>query len=312
LPYTKLTEDFCLTSLKSLLIKATLKTISPIIANAKLEVQRSRQDFLGTIKKTPEGVISEQTELGSIKAEWFYREEAPELPVIMYFHGGAYVTGSLLSSRVLASELAFETDFRVLSFEYRLAPEHPYPAALKDALDVYAHLLSSGIDPGDIVFAGESAGGGLLVCTALALKDENKPLPSALICLSPWTDLELKGESIERNAKNDPLLTSEYLRSSAAMYAAGRSLQVPYISPVNGELSGLPDVLIHAGSDEILLDDARRLYEELTACGVNATLKIFEDMWHVWHVFDIPEAHEALSGIGDFIRQKRSGGIELT
>jgi monoterpene epsilon-lactone hydrolase len=299
-----------LTSLKSLLLKATLKTISPIIVNAGLEVQRSRQDFLGTLKKKPEGVVSEQAELGSIKAEWFYREEACDLPVILYFHGGAYVTGSLLSSRVLASELAFETGFRVLSFEYRLAPEHPYPAALEDALDVYGHLLSCGVDPEDIVFAGESAGGGLLLCTALALKDRGMPLPSALVCLSPWTDLEMKGESIEINAKSDPLLTHEYLKSSAAMYAGGQSLALPYISPVNGDFSGLPDVLIHAGSDEILLDDARLLRERLAGCGVKADLKVFEDMWHVWHIFDIPEAHEALAGIGDFIRQRRCGGIE--
>lgn len=291
-------------SFKSLIIKATLKTISPFIANADIEVQRSRQDFLGTRKKTPDGVVCEPADLGHIQAQWFYREDAADSPAILYFHGGAYVTGSLQSSRVLASELAFETGLKVLSFEYRLAPEFPYPAALEDALDVYGHLNSCGFMPRDIVFAGESAGGGLLLSTALALKDRGKPLPLALVCLSPWTDLTLNGESIEKNAKNDPLLTEAYLQSSAALYAAGQDLRKAYLSPVNGDFADFPCVLIHAGSDEILLDDARLLYERLKAFGVDVTLKVWEGMWHVWHIFDIPEAHEALQDIGVFIGEK--------
>ena len=292
-----------MTSLKSRLLKATLKTISPIIVNADLMVQRTRQDFLGSLKKIPDGVNEKPEDLGSIAAEWFYPENAPEKPVILYFHGGAYVTGTLHSGRVLASALAFETRLRTLAFEYRLAPEYPFPAALSDALGVYAHLLQAGYAPQDIVFAGESAGGGLLLCTALALKDMGQPLPAALVCLSPWTDLSCSNPSHVLNAPGDPLLSTVYLKDSAYAYAKNDKVKNPYISPLFGDLRGLPPVLVQAGSDEILLDDAVVLAEKLKASGADVHLKIWPEMWHVWQIFDIPEAKEAFAQIREFLKE---------
>lgn len=297
-----------MTSIKSILLKATLKTISPFIANADFEIQRVRQDYLGSLKKKPEGVQEKYEDLGNIKAEWFFLQSTPEKPVILYFHGGAYVTGSLLSGRVLASELAFNTGYKTLAFEYRLAPENPFPAALQDALGIYGHLLSNGFSPEDIVFAGESAGGGLLLSTALSLKAQGKPLPLALICMSPWTDLTCSSPSYVFNSQKDPLLNRVYLKESAFAYAKNEKLKSPYISPLFGDFSGLPDMLLQAGADEILLDDSRVLYEKLKQADVNVTFKIWPDMWHVWQIFDIPESREALNDIRDFIRLKIKNG----
>ena len=292
-----------MTSLKSILLKATLKTISPIITNADLEIQRIRQDYLGSIKKKPEGMQEKREDLGNIKAEWFFLQDAPQRPVILYFHGGAYVTGSLHSGRVLASELAYITVFKTLAFEYRLAPENPFPAALQDALDVYGHLLNDGFLPEDIIFAGESAGAGLILCTALSLKCQGKPLPLALVCMSPWTDLTCSSPSYVFNAQKDPLLNRVYLKESAFAYAQ-KELKSPFVSPLFGDFSGLPPVLLQAGADEILLDDSRVLYDKLKEADIDVTLKIWPDMWHVWQIFDIPEAKAALSDIRTFIQQK--------
>jgi acetyl esterase/lipase len=290
-------------SLKSLLLKATLKTISPIIVNADIEIQRNTQDFLGSMKKKPQGIIEMAAELGQIKAEWFYLEESPKLPIILYFHGGAYVTGSLLSGRVIASELASRTGYRTLAFEYRLAPEHPFPAALIDAITMYDHLLQNGYQPSNIVFAGESAGGGLLLSTTLALKEKHFPLPAALVCISPWTDLSCSSASHVLNAASDPLLTTVYLKESALAYAGENKTQTPYMSPAFGDFTGMPPVLIQAGADEILLDDSRIVYEKLNKCNVAVSIRIWENMWHIWHMFDIPESHEAFNDIREFIRR---------
>ena len=289
-------------SLKSTILKATLKTISPFIVNADIEIQRSTQNFLGSKKKKQQGIVEQPTQFKNIKAEWFYLETSSEKPVILYFHGGAYVAGSLLSGRVIASEIAYWTGCKTLAFEYRLAPEHPYPAALTDALTMYNHLLQNGYSSKDIIFAGESAGGGLCLCTALALKEMQLPLPAALVCIAPWTDLSCSSATHVLNATQDPLLTTVYLIESAQAYANNEKLKNPFISPVFGDFSGFPPTLIQAGADEILLDDSRILYDKLKLSNVDVTMRIWEGMWHIWHIFDIPESKEAFKNINDFIQ----------
>ncbi len=289
-------------SLKSTILKATLKTISPFIVNADIEIQRNTQNFLGSKKKKQQGIVEQRAQFKNIQAEWFYLETSGEKPVVLYFHGGAYVAGSLLSGRVMASELAYWSGCKTLAFEYRLAPEHPYPAALADALAMYHYLLQNGYNPSDIVFAGESAGGGLCLCTALALKEMRQPLPAALICIAPWTDLSCSSAAHVLNAAKDPLLTTVYLKESAQAYANNETLKNPFISPAFGDFSGFPPVLIQAGADEILLDDSRILYDKLHLSHVDVTMRIWESMWHIWHIFDIPESKEAFKNICSFIQ----------
>lgn len=290
--------------MKSTILKATLKTISPLIANADISIQRKQQDYLSTFKKWYSGVYIEPAEHIPVKAEWFDIEDSPQKPVILYFHGGAYVTGSLTSSRVLAGEIAMASMLKTLSFEYRLAPEHPHPAALDDALAAYHYLLESGYRPSDIVFAGESAGGGLLLATTLALRKCGCEMPAALVCLCPWVDLTCTGRSHGENAGKDPLLSTDSLLQDAHLYAQGKPLDRPSISPVYGEFEGFPPTLIQIGRDEILFSEAELLSEKMKNAGVDVTFSIWEEMWHVWHIFETREAHEALEQVGEFIRDK--------
>jgi epsilon-lactone hydrolase len=290
--------------LKGAILKATLKTISPLIANADISIQRKQQDYLSTLRKWYSGVYIEPAEHIPVKAEWFDVEGSPQTPVVLYFHGGAYVTGSLTSSRVLAGEIARSSFLKTLSFEYRLAPEHPHPAALEDALAAYHYLLESGFQPSDIIFAGESAGGGLLLATTLALKKCGCELPAALVCLCPWVDLTCTGRSHIENAGKDPLLITDSLLQSAKLYAHGKPLDRPSISPVYGEFEGFPPTLIQIGRDEILFSEAELLSDKMNKAGVDVTFSIYEEMWHVWMIYDIREAHEALAEMGEFIHDK--------
>lgn len=278
--------------------------MSPLIINADIEIRRKQMEFLSTFKKKIEGVYLEPVELGNVKAEWFDAQGSPQSPVILYFHGGAYVTGSLVSSRVLAGEIAHTSNRKVLSFDYRLAPEHPYPAALEDALSVYNHLLECGYEPQDILFAGESAGAGLCLATALALKEYGRALPAALICLSPWADLTCEGYTHEINAQKDPLLSTESLKHSALQYAGKEEVSAPLISPIYGDFADFPPVLIQVGQDEVLYYDAEVLKAKMLAAQVDVTLSAFEGMWHVWQIYEIREAHEALEQVSEFIQNK--------
>lgn len=298
-------------SLKSALLKATLKTISPLIANADINIQRKQQDYLSTLKTWYSGVYIKPEEMGEVKAEWFDIEGSPEKPVILYFHGGAYVTGSLTSSRVMAGEIARAALLKTLSFEYRLAPEHPFPAALEDALSAYNHLLENGYEPSDIVFAGESAGGGLLLSTAMLIREYGCGMPTALVCLSPWTDLTCTGASFAKNADKDPLVHRESVLQDAHAYAGGLPLETPQLSPLYGEMAGLPPTLIQTGKDEILFSDAERLYKKMKRAGVDATFSAWEGMWHIWQLYEIREAHEAMAEVGAFIHEKAEDKITI-
>ena len=294
--------EFRLPSIKSKILKETLKTVSPLISNADIEIQRRQLDFLSTFKRPTEDLNVIPLDLGMIRAEWIVAQGSPRSPIVLYFHGGAYVSGSLLSGRVLAGEIAHTLKYKVLSFEYRLAPEHPYPAALADALSAYNHLLESGFEPQDILFAGESAGGGLCLVTALTLKQYGRAMPAALACLSPWADLTCSGYSHEKNKHKDPLLNTESLKHSALQYAGEESLTCPLISPAFGDFDGFPPTLIQVGMDEILYCDAETLHKKMLGANVDVALSAYEGMWHVWQIYEIPEARKALNEIGEFIK----------
>jgi len=219
---------------------------------------------------------------------------------ILYFHGGGYVLGSLASIRPMASHLASITKRTVITLDYSLAPEHAFPAARQDALAAYQALLASPVAPDNIVLAGDSAGGGLVLATLQALRDAHVPLPAAGVCLSPWTDLTLSAASLAHNAAKDPQITRDGLTLMAAHYLAGGDPTNPGASPLFGSFHGLPPLLLHVGDAEGLLDDSVSAANKAHAAGVAVSLEVWPDMIHVWHAFAprFPPAVEALTKIG--------------
>jgi acetyl esterase/lipase len=205
--------------------------------------------------------------------------------VILYFHGGVYVIGSADSSVPLVADLARRTNTKVISVDYRLAPENPFPAAVEDASAAYEGLLSQGVDPNNIAISGESAGGGLAVAALLTLRDADVPMPSSAFVMSPWADLTLSGNTIVDRQDIDPILTGEGLRPRAGDYVAGANPSDPYISPVFADLHGLPPILIQVGAHEILLSDAVRLAERAANADIAVTLEVVPGVPHVFQAY---------------------------
>jgi epsilon-lactone hydrolase len=222
---------------------------------------------------------------------------------VLYLHGGGYVAGSAALYRHFTWRIAASTRSTLLAINYRLAPEHPFPAALTDAVAAYQWLLAQAADPKAIVIIGDSAGGGLTLATLMKLRDQRLPLPAAAVALSPWTDLALTGASLRLNAKADSMLNSEDMQSFADMYLAGTDPKDPYVSPLYDTGAGLPPILILVGSEEVLLDDAVRMAERLRNAGGIVELEIWPRMLHVWPLFVpvMPEAHRAIARMGRFV-----------
>jgi acetyl esterase/lipase len=224
--------------------------------------------------------------------------------VILYFHGGVYVIGSAATSVPLVGDLVRRTGVKAITLDYRLAPEHPYPAAVEDARAAYEGLLAQGMDPGQIVLAGDSAGGGLAVATLLASREAGLPMPSCAFLMSPYADLTLSGETLTERQSLDPILTHEGLRVRAPEYVAGANASDPLISPIFGDLSGLPPLLIQAGSHEILLSDALRLAARAATTDVAVTLDVTPGVPHVFQGYAglLDEAGAALDRASDFMK----------
>jgi epsilon-lactone hydrolase len=224
--------------------------------------------------------------------------------VILYFHAGVYVIGTAAATVPLVSDLVRRTGTRAITLEYRLAPEHPYPAAVEDARAAYEGLLAQGIAPGQIALAGESAGGGLAVALLLALREAGVPLPSSAYLLSPYADLTLSGETLATKREVDPVLTPDGLQARVPDYVGGADAADPYISPIFGDLRGLPPLLIQVGSHEILLSDALRLAEQLAISDVPVMLDITPGVPHVFQAYAglLDEAGAALDRASDFMK----------
>ncbi|MGI6160921.1 MAG: alpha/beta hydrolase [Christensenellales bacterium] len=296
-------------SFKSRVLAGLLKRFKPIISNLSLELQRVGQDKFNERRKLPKNISLHPADIKDVRAEWFHPKNGPEDKAILFFHGGAYVMGTLASCRILAMDLAYETCLNVLSFEYRLAPEHVFPAALEDALKAYDFLIEQGIEPHNVAFVGDSAGGGLAIATALSLKAKGAGLPAVIVGISPWVDLLGSGGENPEADKDDPLINSMRLKEAAKQYAGDEPLDNPLISPLFGDFSGgFPSTLIHVGTREVLLDDSVRLKERMEAAGVDVSLEIWQDMWHVFQMFDTPESKEAIEAIGDYLNNKLGGG----
>lgn len=236
--------------------------------------------------------------------EWVTTDASAPERVILYLHGGGYVSGSPATHAPITARLAKEAEARVFALDYRLAPEHPFPAQIEDAWATYWWLLTEqGVKPAQITVAGDSAGGGLTIALLLALRDAGVPLPAGAICLSPWLDLTLSGSTMTTNEPTD-YLNFDVLHVSAQMYANGYDLRHPLISPLYANLAGLPPLLIQAGSAEMLLDDSRRFALRAREAGVDVQLEVWEHMVHVWHFTWLlePKARQAVAQIGRFVR----------
>ncbi len=240
-----------------------------------------------------------------VAAEWITAPGAAVDRAVLYLHGGGYVMGSVKTHRDLMGRISRAAQARVLGLDYRLAPEHPFPAAVDDAVAGYRFLLAQGLRPTRIAIAGDSAGGGLTLATLVATRDAGLKLPGAAVCLSPWVDLEGTGESMKTRIDVDPIASKEGTHMLAQAYLAGKSLRTPLAAPLHADLTGLPPLFIQVGDHEVLLDDSTRIAERARAAGVKVTLEIWPEMVHVWQLFAsfLPEGQQAVEAIGQFIRE---------
>jgi epsilon-lactone hydrolase len=266
--------------------------------------RRERLDMLGRTSILPPDVRVEAVVANGIAAEWTTVPEADPSRVMLFLHGGGYVSGSLLSHRAMVAEAGRQARLRTLALEYRLAPENPFPAALEDAVAGYRFLVASGIEPSRIVIAGDSAGGGMTIATMIMLREAGEALPGCAWCISPWVDLEMTGISMSTKAATDPMIQKPYLEELADEYLRGADASGPLASPLYANLRGLPPLLIQCGSAETLLDDSLRLSAAAAEVDVRTTLEVYPDMIHVWPLFHqhVAAGRRALISAGQFIR----------
>jgi monoterpene epsilon-lactone hydrolase len=288
------------------LVKWMFRLLKWIVYRKNDPIHRFRKgmDFFTGFLGKPKGVVTTEFTIEGIEAEWIIPEGCENSEIIMYFlHGGAYGMGSIKSHRPIVSRIAKRCQVKTLHINYRLAPEHVFPAAVEDSVICYQWLLSQGINPGNIVIAGDSAGGGLTMATLLKLRDDNIALPAAGIGLSPWLDLGTTGASYDDRAKLDPYIDKEAVMDWAQRYLGDTHYTHPLASPVYSDPAGLPPILIQVGTHELLHDDAIMFAEKAAAAGVDVELEIWEDMFHVWHAFAgfMPEADMALDNIAKFV-----------
>jgi acetyl esterase/lipase len=255
------------------------------------------------------GIVIRQAD-EPVKGEWILPDSAwDDTSVIYYLHGGGYISGSAKTNRPVTIPLARRLKRRVFALDYRLAPEHHFPAGLDDALAGYQWLISTGINPRNITVAGDSAGGGMTLALAMRLRDSGEPLPACLVCLSPWTDMTGSGQSITANSDLDPMFAAEDIERYASAYLGHAAQHDPLASPLLGNLAGLPPLLLQVGRNEVLLDDARAVHAKVVAAGGSSKLRIFDRVFHGWHFGTpfVPESRTALREIAEFVRANGAG-----
>lgn len=273
-------------------------------APADLSRQRMGQEVLGRIISPPIGFSWEPFTHHQLSMAWVRPERGHQRRrVILYCHGGGYTSGSLGYARVLAAKLSAATGCETLAFQYRLAPEHPYPAALEDALTAWDYLMYQGYGARDVIVAGDSAGGNLALELTLKLKEAGRFLPGRLILFSPWTDLTASGESYRSARDLDPMLTHSYIHAVRQAYAPKGNWSDPHLSPLFADLHGFPPTLIHVGEREILRSDATQLRDRLIEAEVPCVFRLWPDMWHVFQMFPVKSAGEAMEHVAAFLQQ---------
>ena len=274
-------------------------------ATPTLEELRQAMDAIAMVVPAPEGTMVEPVDAGGVPAEWVSAPNVTSDRVVLYLHGGGYAIGSPAMVRNFVARLSASADARVLSVDYRLGPEHPFPAAVDDAVIAYHWLVAQGHPPERIAVSGESAGGGLTVAMLLALKQRRDQLPAAAVPISPWFDMEIAGDISEDADKVDGL-TRGHLEHFRTWYLGEGDRRAPLANPLHADLDGLPPMLILVGEREILLDDARRFVSKAQDAGINIDLEIVPEMIHIWHLFGpmFPEANAASDRVGAYIRER--------
>lgn len=270
-----------------------------------LERQRAGQELFAKLVTPAIGVTTQEVRVRHIPAEWVRLDFGHDRRhIVLYCHGGGYTCGQLGYARILASKLALATGCDVFSFEYRLAPEHPYPAAVQDAQAVWDHLMYQGFGARDVILAGDSAGGNLALELCLNLKEQGRRQPRMLALFSPWTDMTCSGLSHTDCADIDPMLTAEYIAAVRQAYTGSDADWAdPRYSPLFGDLRGLPATLIQVGTNEILRSDSELLHHKLQEAGVYSTLEVYEDCWHVFQQMPIRRAAQAMESVGRFVQR---------
>jgi acetyl esterase/lipase len=268
------------------------------------EMRKGWDDLFSNAKLTV-GAKTEKVDAGGVKAEWITAPGAAADRAILYFHGGGYVLGSIHSHRDMCERLSRAAQARVLALDYRLSPEHPFPAPVEDARAAYRWMLKQGLSPKRVTLAGDSAGGGLTFATLLALKQHGDPMPACAAPLSPWVDLEALGDSMTSKSAEDPMVQKPLVLEMAKTYVGDGDRRNPLCAPLYGDLSGLPPLLIQVGSRETLLDDAVRMADKAKKAGVAVELDVWQGQIHVWQIFAsrLDEGEQAIQKIGAFVRR---------
>lgn len=279
-----------------------IRKVHGLVEHPDLTRHRQSQDRIGALLGTEKGVEYTPVTVEDMSCEWVRVTRAHmKKYIILYCHGGGYSTGSTVYARTLTKKLAESTSMDVFAFNYRLAPEHPYPAATDDALKAWNYLMYLGYGARDVIVAGDSAGGNLALSLTLRLKEQGRLLPRGLVLLSPWTDLTKSGKSYESRKEVDPVLDHEYLDRMIENYAGGQELSNPLISPLFGNFKGFPPTYIQVGDNEILLSDATLLHKKLLKENVSAHLDVYKGMWHVFQMSPIKISYDAMDKNAEFI-----------
>ena len=280
------------------------KRKNPYTENKTIDQLRKETENAGSSIPLPKNIKYKSVVAGNVNAEWITCGEVNENRIFMFMHGGGYYRGSIAATRATVARISAEAKIKCLSIDYRLAPEHPFPAAINDTYSAYEWLVNEGINPEHIIVSGQSAGGGLCLALLLKIKDKNFSQPKGAVALSPWTDLYQTGKTMVTNEKIDPIISKKYLDRFAKLYFPDSHNMSYLASPIIGELSGLPDILIQVGSAETMLDDSKRFYKKAKKANVNVKLEIWEDMFHGWHsnAHILNDADKAIKNIGIFCR----------
>ena len=255
--------------------------------------------------------IIERAQLGPVKGEWLRVDETQPQRLVLYLHGGGYISGSPETHRPLIARLCKAAGAAALSLAYRLAPEFPFPAGLRDSMDAYRFLVNKGFPPQSIVLAGDGSGGGLAFATLLAIRNAGLPMPAGCVAMSPWADLTLSGWSMLQNTRNDVVQSWEMLFVSARQYLKGANPADAYASPIFGSFRDFPPIMVHAGSLELLRDDAARIGEKAAEASVPVSVEIYDGMHHVFQAYPYaPEAKVSLARLGQFIRLRTPNTVQ--
>lgn len=273
------------------------------LSEEDLKKERASVELASKLATPPVGISAKPFTVGNISAEWISPDYAHDTQhVILYNHGGGYTSGGLGYARILAAKLALHTGIEVLSYEYRLAPENPYPAAFEDGMVMWDYLMHQGYGASNVIMAGDSAGGNLTLELTLALKEQNRKLPKALVLFSPWTDMTATSESYSIHASDDPILTYDYIITVRNAYVgADADFTDPHLSPLFADLKGFPPTLIQVGTNEVLLDDSIKLHDKLKQEGCSAIIQEYPDGWHVFQQMPLPMSVQAVRDAAKYI-----------